>query len=148
MNAHVARRAAGLGSLRVGGSLTGLLLVVIVALGSTLAIGGCEKPSEKAENLVMSGKLIGISVEEANKIVGKPAVQHDEFNYYWDFGPGNGVVQVLVRGGKISRVDREDAFVARAARDNTTPPPFTPPSLRDDPSDGETPAGETTGGGP
>jgi hypothetical protein len=121
---------------------------VIVAFGSALSMGGCEKPSEKAEKLVMSGKLIGVTVEEGNKIVGKDAIKHDEFNYYWDFGPGNGVIQVLVRGGKISRVDREDSFLPRSARDNTTPPPYTPPDPLDDQSEGEGQEGQTTGGGP
>lgn len=101
---------------------TRLALVGLAAALSvtTLApLGGCEKPRDKAAKIVSDGSLIGVTIEEGNKIVGKEAIKHDEFNAYWDMGEGNGVIQVLVRGGKISRVEHAEKFEARAARDNT-----------------------------
>ncbi|MCW5768419.1 MAG: hypothetical protein KIT19_07025 [Phycisphaeraceae bacterium] len=87
-----------------------------VTLGS---LPGCERPRAKAEKIVAAGSLIGVTLEEGNKIVGHEVTKHDEFNYYWDMGKGNGVIQVLVRGGKIARVEHVESFEARAARDNT-----------------------------
>lgn len=97
-----------------------LTLVGLAAAMSVTALaplGGCEKPRAKATKIVTGGSLIGVTVEEGNKIVGKDAIKHDEFNAYWDMGAGNGVIQVLVRGGKISRVEHVEKFEARAARD-------------------------------
>lgn len=95
-------------------------LATMLSLGATLPIG-CEKPRDKAQKIVTNGELIGVTIADAEKVVGKAATKHDDYNYYWDMGPGNGVIQVLVRGGKITRVDLEDQFNPRAARDNTVP---------------------------
>lgn len=105
-------------------------------------LGGCERPRAKAEKIVMDGSLIGVTLEQGNEIVGKPYVKHDEFNYYWDMGPGNGVIQVLVRGGKISRVDFAEQFEPRAARDNT---PSNPQPQSDTPTANDADAPEEGG---
>lgn len=116
----------------------------------SMAPMGCERPRDKAQSIVTAGSLIGVTLEEGDKIVGHAHVKHDDYNAYWDMGAGNGIIQVLVRGGKISRVDFEEQFIPRAARDNTVPNP--PPETTPDPS-AEPPAGEgdepppvTTGG--
>jgi hypothetical protein len=115
-----------------------------------LAPMGCEKPRDKAQSIVTAGSLIGVTLEEGDKIVGHAHVKHDDYNAYWDMGAGNGIIQVLVRGGKISRVDFEEQFIPRAARDNTVPdqPPATEPSTDPDaPPSGESDAPPVTTGG-
>lgn len=98
-----------------------LALIGALLVGATAPLVGCEKPRDKAQNIVTAGSLIGVTITEGEKIVGKPVTKHDEYNYYWDMGEGNGIIQVLVRGGKITRVDFEEQFIPRAARDNTMP---------------------------
>lgn len=99
--------------------LTVVALAAAFSVTTLTSLGGCDKPRAKATKIVSAGSLIGVTIEEGNKIVGKDAIKHDEFNAYWDMGEGNGVIQVLVRGGKISRVEHVEAFEPRTARDNT-----------------------------
>lgn len=134
----LARRLAMLG-------LAGSLSVATLA-----SLSGCEKPRDKAMKIERSGSLIGVTIEEGNKIVGINATKHDDYNYYWDMGKGNGVIQVLVRGGKITRVEFVEAFEARAARDNTPSHPDVtnerPPSL--DELEGKSGSQKDSGGTP
>lgn len=140
-----------------------LALVGLAAALSVTALAplsGCEKPRAKATKIVAGGSLIGVTIEEGNKIVGKDAIKHDEFNSYWDMGEGNGVIQVLVRGGKISRVEHVEKFEPREARDNTPSHPdaknesqptmdemekLNPPATGDGESDPKTPPAPTGG---
>lgn len=128
-------------TLRRSARLATLALVTVVGAASLGSIG-CEKPRDKAQSIVTAGTLIGVTLEEGDAIVGHAHVKHDDYNAYWDMGPGNGVIQVLVRGGKISRVDLEEQFLPRAARDNTVPdspapnstaPETAPPAETDEP---------------
>ncbi len=114
-----------------------------LSVATLASLGACERPRDKAMKIERAGSLIGVTIEEGNKIVGIDATKHDEFNYYYDMGKGNGVIQVLVRGGKITRVEFVETFEARAARDNTPSHPGVtnerPPSLEE--LEGKTNAG-------
>ncbi len=125
------------------------LIALVLMVATCACVFGCEKPREKAQRIVDAGTLIGATLEEGNKIVGHACVKHDDYNYYWDMGPGNGVIQVLVRGGKITRVDLEEQFLPRAARHNTVPDEPAAPAGTGEPGAGGAGGDEppvTTGG--